>query len=306
MKAQTKNTEALGSKTKATDGIPLEFDDKNLFFLYLRDVKKYPLLAREKQEKLLKNPHEKNKKKLWLHNQLLVIKIAKSYQNRGLPLLDLIQEGNIGLSRAIEKFDIKKERAFSTYATWWIKQKIIRALSECSQTVRLPIGIISDISRYNKVAEELAQDLSRAPSAEEIAVAAAMKLEAVEKLEEIIYGQTLSLDAPKKTNLDNPAEEDFNILNSLATSIESAERLILQKEQKEKIREIINRLGKTAAGIKEAYVITRRFGLDGDEAETLESISKKYGVTRERIRQIEEKGLKKLRYFLKRKTLELE
>ena len=258
--------------------------------MYLREIGKYPLLTSEEEVDLAKRIIKKDemaRQKLMLSNLRLVVSIAKKYVGRSanLTLLDLIQEGNIGLSRAVDKFDYHKGFKFSTYATWWIRQGITRALADQARTIRIPVHMIETINKYQQVVRRLVQDLGREPLPEE--VAAEMGVE-VEKIRHIIKisQDTVPLEAPVGDEDGDSVLADFVADEDTVSPETMAGRRILRDH----INEIISDLTE-----RESKILEMRFGLEDGVTHTLEEVGKVFGVTRERIRQIEAKALEKIR-----------
>lgn len=263
--------------------------------MYLKEIGKYPLITGEEEVELAKKIErndEPARQKLALSNLRLVVSIAKKYVGRSanLTLLDLIQEGNIGLFKAVEKFDYKRGYKFSTYATWWIRQAITRALADQARTIRIPVHMVETINKYQQVVRRLVQELGRDPLAEE--VASEMGLE-VEKIRYIIKisQDTVSLEAP----VGDGKEEDSSLADfipdeDVISPPVSAARKIL----KSYINEIISDLTP-----REQKILDMRFGLSDGVTHTLEEVGKVFSVTRERIRQIEAKALEKIRQHQK-------
>ena len=265
--------------------------------MYLREIGRIPLLKSVQEIELaqkIEKGDRKSKKKLTESNLRLVVSIAKKYVMRGLSLLDLIQEGNQGLIRAVEKYEWRKGYKFSTYATWWIRQAITRAIADQARTIRIPVHMVETINKLIRTQRRMMQELGREPTAEE--VAAAMEEMTPTRVREIlkIAQDTTSLEAPVGDEEDSMLG-DFIQDTSQPSPIEAASRELL----KENIEEVLSTLTD-----REARVLKMRFGLDGKRPMTLEEVGREFGVTRERIRQIEAKALRKLKHPSRRKKLQ--
>lgn len=266
--------------------------------MYLREIGKIPLLTSEEEISLaqkIEKGDRKAKKKLTESNLRLVVSIAKKYVMRGLSLLDLIQEGNQGLIRAVEKYDWRKGYKFSTYATWWIRQAITRAIADQARTIRIPVHMVETINKLIRTQRQLMQQLGREPVAEEIAKT--MGEMTPGRVREIlkIAQDTTSLETPVGDEEDSMLG-DFIADTSQPSPIEAASRELL----KENIDEVLSTLSD-----REAKVLRMRFGLEPSKNPmTLEEVGKEFGVTRERIRQIEAKALRKLKHPSRRKKLQ--
>ncbi len=259
--------------------------------MYLREIGQYPLLRGEEEAELAKKIEkgdEAARQKLMLSNLRLVVSIAKKYVGRSanLTMLDLIQEGNIGLSRAVEKFDYKRGYKFSTYATWWIRQAITRALADQARTIRIPVHMIETINKYQQVVRRLVQDLGREPLPEEVASEMGVDVDKIHHIMKISQ-DTVSLEVPVGNDDDEGSLlADFIADEDSATPETMAGRRILRDH----LQEIISELSQ-----REQKILEMRFGLKDGVTHTLEEVGKVFGVTRERIRQIEAKALDKIR-----------
>ena len=262
--------------------------------MYLREIGRVSLLTYEDEVSLAKRVEKsdrKAKERLINANLRLVVSIAKKYVNRGLSLLDLIEEGNIGLMRAVEKYDWRRGYKFSTYATWWIRQAITRAIADQARTIRIPVHMVETINKFNRISRKLMQELGREPMPEEVALE--MEI-GVEKVREIIKvsQEPASLEAPVGEEEDSRLG-DF-IQDVSASPTDQATQALL----KDHIREVLATLSP-----REAKVLEYRFGLEDGKQRTLEEVGKEFGVTRERIRQIEAKAIRKLRHPTRAKKL---
>lgn len=264
--------------------------------MYLKEIGRIPLLTREKEILLAQAVDDddlKAKSALIDSNLRLVVSIAKKYIGRGMTFLDLIQEGNKGLIRAVEKYDWTKGFKFSTYATWWIRQAITRAIADQARTIRIPVHMVETINKLVRISRKLMQDLGREPTPEE--VAAQMQI-TPDKVREIlkISQKTTSLETPIGDD-DDSYLGDFIADENQLTPYEATSKRLL----KENVNEVLQALSD-----REARVLKMRFGLEGQRPMTLEEVGKKFGVTRERIRQIEAKALRKLKHPSRRKKLQ--
>lgn len=267
--------------------------------IYLREIGQYPLLTAAEERELAKRIEKSDAEArniLARSNLRLVVSIAKKYVGRSpdLTLLDLIQEGNLGLFRAVDKFDWKKGYKFSTYATWWIRQAITRALADQSRTIRIPVHMVETIAKYKQISRRLAQVLGRDPQAEEIAVEMGVEPEKIYQIEKINQ-DTLSLENPIGSDDDEKSTlGDFIPDDKIPSPVqESSERILA-----EQVRQILDDLSP-----KERKILEMRHGLMDGIYHTLEEVGKEFGVTRERIRQIEAKALEKIRTHSKARHL---
>lgn len=263
---------------------------------YLREIGRFRLLSPEEEIELAKRVEKKDKKskdKLTQANLRLVVSIAKKYVGRGLTLLDLIQEGNQGLIRAVEKYDWRKGYKFSTYATWWIRQAITRAIADQARTIRIPVHMVETINKLFRISRKLMQELGREPTAEELAVELEISPDRVREIFKIAQEVT-SIDARVGED-EESVLGDFIEDTSQPSPVDQASRELL----KESLEEVFLTLSE-----REAKVLKLRFGLNGNKSMTLEEVGREFGVTRERIRQIEAKALRKLKHPSRRKKLQ--
>ena len=266
------------------DGISIE-DPVRMF---LKEIGKVPLLSADEEVELAKRMaegDEEAKKRLAEANLRLVVSIAKRYVGRGMLFLDLIQEGNLGLIKAVEKFDYHKGYKFSTYATWWIRQAITRAIADQARTIRIPVHMVETINKLIRVSRQLLQELGREPTPEEIAAKLDMPVERVREILKISQ-EPVSLETPIGEEEDSHLG-DFIQDDNVPVPADAAAFTLL----KEQLEEVLGTLTE-----REQKVLTLRFGLEDGRARTLEEVGKEFNVTRERIRQIEAKALRKLRH----------
>jgi RNA polymerase primary sigma factor len=280
------------------DSMAFEGDVPDAVQMYLKEIGKTPLLTKDEERELAKRSEkgdEEARQRLMKANLRLVVSIAKRYVNRTphLSILDLIQEGNIGLSRAVEKFDYRRGFKFSTYATWWIRQAITRALADQSRTVRIPVHMVETISKYTQMRRQLIQELGRDPLSEEIAAEMGIDVEKVRHIQKISQ-EVLSIETPIGDEEDSTLS-DFIPDERNATPSQLTARAMLRDLIKEIMIDLTER---------EQQILKMRFGLDDGISHTLEEVGKAFGVTRERIRQIEAKALEKIREHGKAPALE--
>jgi len=263
--------------------------------MYLKEIGRVPLLAPEEEVELAKrmeNGDEESKRRLAEANLRLVVSIAKRYVGRGMLFLDLIQEGNMGLIKAVEKFDYRKGYKFSTYATWWIRQAITRAIADQARTIRIPVHMVETINKLVRVSRQLLQELGREPTPEEIALEMNISEEKVRDILKIAQ-EPVSLETPIGEEEDSHLGDFIEDQEARAPAEEASFTML-----REQLDEVL-----TTLTDREQKVLRLRFGLDDGRARTLEEVGQRFGVTRERIRQIEAKTLRKLRHPSRSKKL---
>jgi RNA polymerase primary sigma factor len=292
IKEEAKREAEIQEKKVEDIDVPLDLDDisADSVQMYLREIGRVPLLTAEEEVHLAKRIEKGDlaaKQKLTEANLRLVVSIAKKYVGRSanLSLLDLIQEGNIGLFRAVEKFDYRKGYKFSTYATWWIRQAITRALADQSRTIRIPVHMVETINKYTQATRRLVQDLGRDPLPEEIAAEMGIEVEKVRHIMKISQ-ETVSIETPVGDSEDDSILGDFIEDTETIMPHHSAARKLLADHMEVVLKDLTPR---------EQKILKIRFGLEDGVTHTLEEVGHEFGVTRERIRQIEAKALEKIR-----------
>ncbi|MCX7570841.1 RNA polymerase sigma factor RpoD [Tumebacillus sp. DT12] len=263
--------------------------------MYLKEIGRVPLLSADEEINLarrIEDGDEEAKRRLAEANLRLVVSIAKRYVGRGMLFLDLIQEGNMGLIKAVEKFDYQKGYKFSTYATWWIRQAITRAIADQARTIRIPVHMVETINKLIRISRQLLQELGREPTAEEIAAEMDMSPDKVREILKIAQ-EPVSLETPIGEEDDSHLGDFIEDQDALAPADAAAYELL-----KEQLEDVLDTLTE-----REENVLRLRFGLDDGRTRTLEEVGKVFGVTRERIRQIEAKALRKLRHPSRSKRL---
>ncbi|MDO5014888.1 MAG: RNA polymerase sigma factor RpoD [Clostridia bacterium] len=285
------NSKSKSSKSKNKKNIPMGDPVK----VYLKEIGKVPLLTAEEEIDLairIEDGDERARQKLAESNLRLVVSIAKRYVGRGMSFLDLIQEGNLGLIKAVEKFDYTKGFKFSTYATWWIRQAITRSIADQARTIRIPVHMVETINKVKKTGSKLLHENGREPTDEEIAERLDMTVDKVRDIQRVSQ-EPVSLDTPIGEEEDSHLG-DFIPDEDAVTPADAASNLML----KEQLAEVLDSLNE-----REARVLSLRFGLNDGRPRTLEEVGKEFDVTRERIRQIEAKALRKLRHPSRSKKL---
>jgi RNA polymerase primary sigma factor len=276
-----------------------KYDDSDSGFkIYLREIGKTPLLTPQEEIKLaarIKRGDKEARAHMIKANLRLVVKIAHDYSNLGLPLLDLVSEGNIGLMKAVERFDPAKGGKLSTYAAWWIKQSIKRALANQSKTIRLPVHLVDKIAKVKRLALAMSEELGREPTDDELAAEIGISAAKLSQLRTVSI-RPASLDAP--VNDDDGTE--FGELVGDDSAVDPAENLS-DKDLQEEVADLLGVLDD-----RERKIINSRFGLDGGKSRTLEEVGQKFGVTRERIRQLQNIALAKLRRALRKREHPIE
>jgi len=275
--------------------VPKSLPTDDAVRMYLKEIGKVPLLTGAEERELairMEQGDEEAKKKLCESNLRLVVSIAKRYLNRGRSLLDLIQEGNLGLIKAVDKFDYTKGYKFSTYATWWIRQAITRSIADQARTIRIPVHMVETINKLIRISRQLLQELGREPTSEEIAKEMGITVEKVREIKKISQ-DPVSLETPIGEEEDSHLG-DFIPDDDVPAPVEAAAYSML----KEQLMEVLDTLSD-----REKKVLMLRFGLEDGRPRTLEEVGKEFNVTRERIRQIEAKALRKLRHPSRSKKL---
>jgi RNA polymerase primary sigma factor len=290
-KTKAEAEEEAEATVRAPEGVSIDDPVR----MYLKEIGKVPLLTQPQEVALaqrMEKGDEEAKRRLIEANLRLVVSIAKKYVGRGMLFLDLIQEGNLGLIRAVEKFDWRKGYKFSTYATWWIRQAITRALADQARTIRIPVHMVETINKLVRISRQLLQELGREPAPEEIAEAMGLPVERVREINKIAQ-EPISLETPIGEEEDSHLGDFIEDHEALAPA-EAASATMLR----EQLNDVLDTLTP-----RERKVLKLRFGLDDNHPRTLEEVGREFGVTRERIRQIEAKALRKLRHPSRSKRL---
>ncbi len=293
--AQPADAEEVKEEGSALLAVPEGVTVNDPVRMYLKEIGKIPLLTSEEEIELAKaieQGDEEAKRRLAEANLRLVVSIAKKYVGRGMLFLDLIQEGNLGLIKAVEKFDYRKGYKFSTYATWWIRQAITRAIADQARTIRIPVHMVETINKLIRISRQLVQDLGREPLPEEIAEEMNISEERVREILKIAQ-EPVSLETPIGEEDDSHLGDFIEDHEAQAPADAAAFELL-----KEQLEDVLDTLSP-----REEKVLRLRFGLDDGRSRTLEEVGQYFGVTRERIRQIEAKALRKLRHPMRSKRL---
>lgn len=272
------------------------FEDENILSMYLKEINRIPLLTRDEENALAKKAAEGDefaRKRMIEANLRFVVNVAKKYQNQGLPLIDLINEGNIGLMNALEKYDVERGYHFISYAVWWIRQAILKAICEKSRTVRLPLNRANELVQIQKAQRKLMHESGEDPSLEELGEAMHMDPKLIGDLLSISR-EMVSLDAPVYGDPGNSTVGDF-----IEDDYRSAEDILMEKSLKDDINDALQLLSE-----KERDIIEMRFGLNGAIPMSLKEIGEVYNLTKERIRQIEKKALERMKQPARLKALE--
>ena len=277
------------------ESIKLDDSDYNDVFntedpvrMYLKEIGKYPLISAEEERELalrMEKGDKKAKNRLAEANLRLVVSIAKKYSGRGMHFLDLMQEGNLGLMKAVDKFDYRKGFKFSTYATWWIRQAITRAIADQARTIRIPVHMVETINKIIRIQRQFVQEEGREPSVEEISKKMNMPIDRIREIMKISH-EPVSLETPVGEEEDSHLS-DF-IQDEKAQSPEEAVAMMALREEEDKVLDTLTD--------REKKVLIRRFGWEDGQPRTLEEVGKEFDVTRERIRQIEAKAIRKLKH----------
>lgn len=287
--------EREASMEEADLSLPADIRMDDPVRMYLKEIGRVPLLKSQEEIELAKRIEQGDgeaKKQLAEANLRLVVSIARRYIGRGMLFLDLIQEGNLGLIKAVDKFDHSMGFKFSTYATWWIRQAITRAIADQARTIRIPVHMVETLNKFIRVSRQLLQDLGREPTDEEIAAQMGITVEKIQEIKKI--GQEpVSLDTPVGEENDSHLGDFIEDRDAMAPADSAAFKLL-----KEQLEDVLDTLTE-----REENVLRLRFGLDDGRTRTLEEVGQVFGVTRERIRQIEAKALRKLRHPSRSKLL---
>jgi RNA polymerase primary sigma factor len=272
------------------------FEDENILSMYLKEINRIPLLTREEEDIVARKAAQGNeiaRKRMIESNLRFVVNVAKKYQNQGLPLIDLINEGNIGLMNAIDKYDVDRGYHFISYAVWWIKQAILKAICEKSRTVRLPLNRANELLQIQKAQRQLMHDSGEEPTMEELGAITNMDPQLVGDLL-AISRDMISLDAPVYGDPSNSSVGDF-----IEDGYRSADDIVMEKALRKDINEALETLTE-----KEREIIEMRFGLNGAIPMSLKEIGELYNLTKERIRQIEKKAIERMKQPSRLKILE--